>query len=101
MRTLRLVVGVISITIGVEILPVLGTSHYLVRSHELTVELSSQGQIVGVLVGKEAIRWDIHGQTELAGCRVEGLVQTEKRRDGGVRFKKKSLCDANQTRREV
>ena len=101
MRILSLVIGMISLTVGVQILPVLGASDFVIRSHDLTVELSSQGQIVGVLFGKEKIRWNIHGQTELTGCRVEGPVDSEKGQDGAVRFKKKLLCDADQTRREV
>src|SRR3990172_11337903 len=101
MRVFSLVFRIFYFTFGVQILSVLGASEYLVRSHDLTVELSSQGQIVGVLVGKEKIRWDIHGQTELTGCRVEGLVQSEKGQDGSVRFKKTLFCDADQTHREV
>ena len=101
MRPLLLFVGVISLAVRVQILPVLGAADYVVRSHDLTVELSSQGQIVGVLMGQEKIRWNIHGQTELTGCRVEGPVQSEKGQDGAIRFKKRLLCDAEQIRREV
>jgi hypothetical protein len=94
MRTFLLVAGVISLAVGVQVLPVLGAADYVVRSHDHTLELSLRGQIVGVLLGKEKIRWNIHGQTELDRCRVEGPVRSEKGQDGAVRFKKKLPCDA-------
>jgi hypothetical protein len=49
MRPLLLFVGVISLAVRVQILPVLGAADYVVRSHNLTVELSSRGQIVAEL----------------------------------------------------
>lgn len=53
MRSLWVVVGVVGLIAGVAILPVLGASDYVVRSHHLTVELSPEGQIIGVLLGEE------------------------------------------------
>jgi hypothetical protein len=101
MRILSLAVGVISLTVGVQTLTVFAASQFVIRSHDLSVEISSQGQIVGVLLGNEKIKWNVQGQTKLTGCRVEGPVDSEKGNDGVVRFKMKLLCDSDQTRREV
>lgn len=101
MRILSLAIGVISLTVGVQTLTVFAASQFVIRSHDLSVEISPQGQIVGVLLGNEKIRWNVQGQTKLTGCRVEGPVDSEKGDDGAVRFKKKLLCDSDQIRREV
>ena len=57
---------------------------YRVQSPNLTVDLSRDGEITGLVLGKKGIGWPVHGRTSLAGCRVEGAVQVEERKDGGV-----------------
>lgn len=74
---------------------------YRVQSPNLTVELSSAGKVVGVVLGKNGTQWPMAGQTSLAGCHVEGPVQAEERKNGGVRFTKKLVGEIGGTQREV
>jgi hypothetical protein len=74
---------------------------YRVQSPNLTVELSREGEIVGLVLGKKGIGWPVQGRTALAGCRVEGAVQVDERKDGGVRFTKTLVGDAGGVRKEV
>jgi hypothetical protein len=74
---------------------------YRVQSPNLTVELSREGEIGGLVLGKKGIRWPVQGGTSLAGCRVEGAVQVEERKDGGVRFTKTLAGEAGGARKEV
>jgi hypothetical protein len=101
MRSFRFVVYVIGLNLGCAVLPALGASGYAIHSPDLTVELARDGKIVGVVLGNKKIRWSALGQTALAGCRIEGKVESERQRDGGVRFKKRLLCDGEGVRREV
>ena len=77
------------------------SSAYRVLSPNLTVELSQEGEIVGVVLGKRGVRWPVQGRTSLAGCRVEGRIEVEQRKDGGVLFKKQLAGDVGGIRREV
>jgi len=101
MTSFRSVMYVIGLILGVAVFPVSGASDYAVRSSDITVELSRNGKIAGVVLGNRKIRWNLLGQTELAGCRVEGKVESGQEKDGGVRFEKRLVCDADGTRREV
>ncbi|MGH9469343.1 MAG: hypothetical protein ACRD1N_03250, partial [Terriglobia bacterium] len=74
---------------------------YRVQSPNLTVELSGDGKVIGIVMGKNRTRWRIAGQTSLAGCHVEGLVQAEERNGGGVRFTKKLMGDIGGKQRNV
>jgi hypothetical protein len=74
---------------------------YRVQSPNLTVELSREGEIMGLVLGKKGIVWPVQGRTSLAGCRVEGAVQVDERKDGGVRFTKTLVGELNGARKEV
>ncbi len=74
---------------------------YRIHSPNITVELSREGELVGAVLGKKGIRWPLQGGTSLAGCRVEGTVESEERKDGGVRFKKNFAGKVGGARREV
>ncbi len=74
---------------------------YRVQSPNITVELSQQGEIVGLVPGRKRARWPVQGRTSLQGCRVEGKVQVEERKDGGVRFTKKLVGEVGGAPREV
>ena len=76
-------------------------SAYRIQSPNITVELSQEGEIVGAVLGKRGMRWPVQGRTSLAGCRVEGSVEVEERKDGGVRFKKRLVGEVGGTPREV
>ena len=101
MRKLRIALCGIGLVLGIAVSPVFGTANYLIHFSQITVELSRDGKIVGVVLGKKEIAWHVLGQTHLAGCRVEGPVESQKEKDGGVRFKKSLVCAVNGTRREV
>src|ERR1039457_1503834 len=74
---------------------------YRVQSPSLTVELSREGEITGLVLGKKGIGWAVQGGTTLAGCRVDGPVQVEERKDGGVRFTRTLVGEMNGARKEV
>jgi hypothetical protein len=74
---------------------------YRVQSPNLTVELSREGEIVGLVLEKKQIRWLVQGQTSLAGLRRAGAVEVEERKEGGVRFKKTLVGEAGGARKEV
>ena len=89
------------IPLGLLIFPSSAVCDSLVRSPGLSVELSQDGEIVGVTFGNKNIRWDVHGETYLAGCRIEGPVKSQKTNDGGVRFEKTLRCEVDGIQREV
>jgi len=74
---------------------------FSVPSPNLTVELSSDGNITGLVLGDKGIRWPVQGGTSLAGCRVEGAIVADERKDGGVRFTKTLVGQNNGVRHEV
>lgn len=74
---------------------------FRVESAGLAIELSSQGEIVGALLGKKGPRWPVRGRTALLGCRAQGTPQAERLEGGGVRFTKKLAGEVGGTPREV
>jgi hypothetical protein len=74
---------------------------YRVQSPNLTMELSREGEIVGVGLGKKQIHWPVQGRTSLAGLKCEGPVVADARQDGGVRFTKTLVGDVAGARRKV
>ncbi len=72
---------------------------YQVQSPALTVELSSDGELVGVVLGKK--RWRVQGGTRLAGCAVQGAPEAQELKGGGVRFRKKLAGKIDGTHREA
>jgi hypothetical protein len=74
---------------------------FRIESPNLTVELSRQGEIVGLTLGKKQIRWLVQGRTSLAGCRLEGTTQAEERKGGGVRFTRTLVGESGGVRKEV
>lgn len=73
---------------------------FRVQSPNLTLELSQEGEITGLVLGKKGIHWPVQGRTALTGCRVEGPVQAEERKDG-IRFTKKLAGDFGGAAKEV
>jgi len=74
---------------------------FRIQSPNITVELSHEGNVVGVVMGKKGIRWPVRGGTSLVGCSVGGAVLVDERKDGGVRFTKTLAGDFGGARREV
>ncbi len=101
MMSFRLVVCTLILILGFLVKPALGASHYILRSPGLTLELSRDGKIVGAVLGKSKLKWDTLGETALAGCRVEGNVESGQERGGRIQFKKNLRCDAGGTPREL
>ncbi len=97
----RLIVCMMSLMLGGAVSPVFGAADYTLHSAGLTVELSQDGKVVGVILGNNKVRWAVLGRTDLAGCRTEGKVESIREKDGAVRFKKKLLCDSDGKSREV
>ncbi len=93
MSNLSRVVLVVGCMLGGAVFQVLGASDYTLHSPGLSVILSRDGKIAGVVLGARKIAWNILGETELAGCRVEGPVESAEEKGGGVRFKKRLLCE--------
>ncbi len=74
---------------------------FRIESPNLTVELSRDSEIIGLVLGKKQIRWPVQGGTALAGCRVEGPVQVEELKGGGVGFTKTLVGESGGVRKEV
>jgi hypothetical protein len=67
-------------------------ARYAVRSPALRVELTDAGEIAAVVVpGRKPLRRGMTGGTYLAGCRVEGRVETSALPGGGREFRKRLL----------
>ena len=97
MRSLHLTVCVIILTLGLAITPAVGASNYIVRSSGITLDLSRDGKINGAVLGDRKTEWNTPGETELAGCRVEGKIESAQAKDGKVEFKKRLHCDVGGT----
>ena len=101
MKTLCLVIGIIALTLSGATFPLVASSDYVLHSSGLTLELSQDGKIVGAVLGMKKTKWNILGETALAGCRVEGKVESSRDKDGAVRFTKRLLCDSGGKQREI
>jgi hypothetical protein len=67
---------------------------YVVRSDNIAVKLSAQGEIVGLILGNRKIQRPFYGRTLLVGCSIREEVDSLVLDDGGVRFKK-TLSSSN------
>jgi hypothetical protein len=74
---------------------------FTVRAPNIEVGISNNGQVIGVLLGAKGLRWNLAGSTELAGCRVEGRIESTRKKGGIVSFKKHLTCDADGMPRKV
>lgn len=61
---------------------------FTVSGGGLTVEISSQGKIVGAAIASKAIRLLVQGETSLVECESRGEVTSTKLPGGGVEFRK-------------
>jgi len=93
------VVCTMSLVVGFAVLASGGTN-FIVRSPNITVELSREGKIVRVVHEEKKISWSLRGETSLAGCQIEGAVESEEEKNGGVRFKKHLTCQVEGSRKE-
>ena len=73
----------------------------VVQAPGIAVEISQDGNITRLKLGNRKLSWNVVGQTALAGCRLQGKVESGRTDGGGVRFKKRLLCDSNGTHREA
>ncbi|MFN8006953.1 MAG: hypothetical protein U0V70_08025 [Terriglobia bacterium] len=101
MQNCKLLAGLFILGIGFQILPVSGAAQPVVQSSGLNVRMSPEGQIVGVNIGKGKISWNLRGQTDLAGCRLEGAVQSKEMPGGAIQYRKTLLCNVEQIRHEI
>lgn len=60
----------------------------IVSSGNLSIELSPDGRIVGLILPASGIRRALKGETRLAGCTVQGPVASRQTADGGAEFEK-------------
>ncbi len=74
---------------------------FTVKSPTLNLDLSAEGEIVRLVLGKKGISWPMQGRTLLEGCTVEGPVLSDERKDGGFRFTKKLVGEVGGAHREV
>lgn len=74
---------------------------FRVQSPNMTVELSRDGEITGLTLGKKGIVWPVEGRTALKGCRVEGPVKSEEGKDGGIHFIKTLAGEFEGVRKEA
>ena len=51
--------------------------------------------------GNRKLRWNLVGETALAGCRVAGVIESSPGKDGSIRFQKHLLCDTHGTQRQL
>jgi hypothetical protein len=77
-----------------------GGTNFVVHSPNITVELSREGKIVGVVHGDKKTSWGLRAETSLAGCQIEGAVESQEEKNGGVRFKKRLTCHVEGSRKE-
>jgi hypothetical protein len=61
---------------------------YTVRSDRLSVELSEQGEVVGIIPA-DGHRRDVGARTHLAGCHILDGTKAKMLRNGGVEFRKR------------
>ncbi len=74
---------------------------FRVQSPNMTVELSRDGEITGLVLGKKGIVWPVDGCTALKGCRAEGSVKSEVGKDGGIHFIKTLAGEFEGVRKEA
>ena len=66
---------------------------YEVRSPGLTLKLSAEGRIVGLIVGPKRLDRNVLGQTLLKGCRPRGDVGAKTIEGGGMEFTRKLAAE--------
>lgn len=70
---------------------------YHVKTPNLTVRLSGNGEITEILLGPKKIRKPVNAFTEIAECRVEGKVAVQHFEDGSIEFTKVLINDSLRT----
>ncbi len=68
-----------------------GRDGYVIRSSNLSVELSQEGKIVGMDIGGKNLHRAVLAETHLERCQLQSPVESAEE-NGGVRFVKKLLC---------
>ncbi len=68
---------------------------YKIKTSELTVSLSDDGQITAITAGPDKIEKPVNAFTAIAGCRQEGKTVVQKTDDGGVWFERTLVCDSS------
>jgi hypothetical protein len=63
-----------------------GPKRFTVAAPGITVELSAEGQIVGVVLGEKKLHRALRGATSLARCRAEGKTASQELEGGGREF---------------
>ena len=69
-----------------------GPKQFEVAAAGITVELSADGQIVGVVLGEKKLHRALRGGTSLARCRAEGKPASKKLGGGGLEFTRTVDC---------
>ena len=73
-------------------------ARFSIRAPGLTLELSDDGRIAGVLLGPKRARYLLGGETTLPGCQLEGSVTSRKLPGGGIEFTRKLANTAHRGR---
>jgi len=76
-------------------------SKYTLHTSGMTVDLSLDGKIVGIELGKRKLQWSMLGETALAGCHVAGVIESSQGKDKNVQFRKKLVCELSGVQRGV
>jgi hypothetical protein len=61
---------------------------YSLKTKNLSVGLSAEGNIVGIKLGNETEMRAMSAETKLEGCRIEGSPKVTQLADGGIEFEK-------------
>lgn len=70
---------------------------HTVRTKDLVVQISDQGQITSIWLGQKKIEKAVKAFTQIAGCRQEGEAKVQALRDGSVEFVKTLVNDSLHT----
>jgi hypothetical protein len=69
-----------------------GPKQFEVATPGISVELSADGQIVGVALGQKKLHRAVRGRTSLARCRAQGKTLSKKLDGGGLEFTRTLTC---------
>jgi len=68
---------------------------YMISSGDISIELSSDGEITSVTLKDKKIKRNLFGNTNLAGCGFQGKIVSKRLRVGGVEFTKNLVDKRN------
>jgi hypothetical protein len=71
-----------------------GPKRFEVATHGIAVELSAEGQIVGVILGDKKLQRGLRGSTSLAHCSAQGKAMCKRLGGGGLEFSRTLTCPA-------